>query len=63
MKSNLPQAVCSSLGTVFTPSHVPLQLVSFPTDDLMVFPEQIVQESPSWKYPGLQTLKQKQFQN
>ena len=47
--------MCASLGTVSIPSHVSSQLVVFPAEVLSVFPVQTVQESPSLKYPTLQT--------
>ena len=52
---NSPQAVRLALSTVFTPSHVFVQLVSFPADGLLVFPVHMVQESSSLKYPALHT--------
>ena len=55
-----PQVVWFPLDTVVTPSHVALQLVSFLTDVLIVFPGQMEHESPSMKYPALQT-KRKDF--
>ena len=57
VKKKSPQFVCFPLGTVVTPSHVVLQLVSFPIDVLIVFPGQMEHVTPSRKYPALQTKR------